>query len=170
MGSQVIIREAKVSDAPLLLAAEQEITKVPGQLVSRPHELKLENYESKIQFLNELGNGKYLVLEENGAIVAHAYLDPLHLEAIKHVVHLSIAVHPGHQRKGYGQSILDALISWAKSSPQVEKIELQVRAVNARAISLYLKLGFTEEGRWKKRQKFPDGTYSDEVLMGLWVK
>lgn len=166
----MIIREATLADAPALLKAEQEITTVPGQLVSRPHELKLENYEAKIRFLNEQGNGKYLVVEKDGVIVAHSFLDPLHLEAIQHVVHLSLAVHVGHQRQGYGETILSALIQWAKSSPRVDKIELQVRAVNTRAISLYQKLGFTEEGRWSKRVKFPDGTYSDEVLMGLWVK
>lgn len=170
MSRKLTIRDADTNDALALLKAEQEITRTPGQLISRPHELKLENYQEKIRFLNEKARGKYLVLEADGLIVAHAYLDPLPLEAIQHVVHLSIAVHPGQQRKGYGEILLRALIEWAKSSSSVEKIELQVRAVNTRAQALYLKQGFSIEGRWQKRVKFPDGSYSDEVLMGLWLR
>lgn len=169
MGQKVIIREAKVSDAPALLAAEMMITQTPGQLVSRPHELKLENFELKIRTLNEGKRGIYLVAEKDGQVVAHSYLEPLHMDAIKHVSHLMIAVHEGSQGQGIGEEILKAIIDWAKPSSSVEKIELQVRAVNARAIALYTKLGFKEEGRWSKRVKLSEGNYSDEVLMGLWV-
>jgi tRNA-Thr(GGU) m(6)t(6)A37 methyltransferase TsaA len=61
------------------------------------------------------------------------------------------------------------LIEWAKSNPEVEKIELNVRSSNLRAIRLYQKLGFNIEGRIRYRMKMPDGSYQDDLEMGLFV-
>ena len=52
------------------------------------------------------------------------------------------------------------LMDWAVLTPRVEKIELLVRATNQRAIRLYRKLGFTEEGRFKQRVRLADGSFS----------
>lgn len=51
----------------------------------------------------------------------------------------------------------------AYSSP--EKIELLVRATNARAIHLYSKLGFIEEGRFRNRVRLPDDEFVDDIAM-----
>ena len=62
-------------------------------------------------------------------------------------------VHKGHQGKGIGSMLMEKLIEWAKHAKVVEKIELNVRASNSRARALYLKFGFEEEGRLKRRVK-----------------
>jgi putative acetyltransferase len=164
------IRQARIEDAPLLAQAEREIAKEPGFLVSRPHELKDEKFAAKIAELATSENGRYLVAEKDGGLIGHAMFDPLHLDAIRHVVHLTLAVHPGWQGKGVGKALLGALIDWAKSAPAVEKAELHVRSGNEAAQALYRKLGFVEEGRWKRRVKVAPGKYFDDVLMGLWLK
>ena len=56
-----------------------------------------------------------------------------------------------------------------KNEVAVEKIELMVRATNLRAIHLYQSLGFTDEGRIRRRVKTADGTYHDDIAMGLFV-
>jgi ribosomal protein S18 acetylase RimI-like enzyme len=43
--------------------------------------------------------------------------------------------------------------------------ELRVRATNQAAIALYRKLGFIDEGRFRKRIAFQDGTYVDDLAM-----
>lgn len=43
--------------------------------------------------------------------------------------------------------------------------ELRVRSTNARAIGLYKKLGFVEEGRFRRRLRLEDGTFVDDVAM-----
>ena len=51
----------------------------------------------------------------------------------------------------------------------MEKIELRVRASNDRALALYRRVGFVEEGRFSRRIKLGPDTYLDDVAMGLWV-
>lgn len=164
------IRDAKIEDVLLLVNAEKKITETPGFLVSRPHELSESAFIQKIENLSRIPNGKYIVAENDGQLVGHAFLDPMGLEAIRHVVRLTIAVHPGHEEKGIGELMMNHLLEWAKSEPTVEKIELYVRSSNLRAIRLYQKLGFHFESRIRNRIKFPDGSYVDDLEMGLFLK
>jgi ribosomal protein S18 acetylase RimI-like enzyme len=68
-------------------------------------------------------------------------------------------VHPGFRNQGVGEALMRDLMVWAQQAPRVEKIELLVRATNARAIHLYSKLGFVEEGRFRNRVRLPDGSF-----------
>lgn len=168
--SLVEIRDAVPEDASTLCNAEIQIARTPGLLVSRPHEPKLENFIQKIRTLSEIPNGKYIVALKANQIVGHALLDPMGLEAVSHILRLTIAVHPGHEENGIGEALMRHLIGWAEETSGVEKIELNVRATNIRAIHLYQKLGFFIESRLKQRMKFTDGTYVDDLEMGLFVK
>ncbi|HEY3354050.1 MAG TPA: GNAT family N-acetyltransferase [Polyangia bacterium] len=165
----VTIRPARVADAPVLAAAERAIAQTPGFLISQPHELLDADFAQKIAALAGTDNGRYLVAESDGAVVGHAMLDPMARAAVRHVVHLTIAVHPGWQGRGVGRALLTSLIAWARGAPAVDVIELHVRSSNVAAQALYRKLGFTEVGRWFRRVKLGPGQYFDEVAMELWV-
>ena len=91
------------------------------------------------------------------------------LVAIHHIVRLTIAVHPGFEERGIGHMLMSHLIDWARATSTVEKIELNVRASNLRAIRLYQKLGFNVEGRIRNRVKLPNGSYVDDLEMGLFI-
>jgi putative acetyltransferase len=163
------IRKARPEDAPLLAAAERAIAIVPGRLASRPEEIDDDATRRMILDLNERGRGHYLVAEHAGEVVGHAFLEPLPLAVTSHVVRLTIAVHEGHQSRGVGRALMNELLSWARSSARVEKVELQVRASNERAIALYRSLGFVEEGRKTRRLKLGLDMYVDDLYMALWV-
>jgi ribosomal protein S18 acetylase RimI-like enzyme len=165
----VTIRPARIGDAPRLARAEREIAREPGFLVSQPAELLDERFAQKIVALAGAENGRYVVAEVDGQIVGHALLDPLALAATRHVTHLTVAVHPGWQRRGLGRALLEHLLEWARRAPAVEKIELHVRSSNTGAQALYRSVGFTEMGRWRRRVKLAPGTYLDDVAMELWV-
>lgn len=75
----------------------------------------------------------------------------------------------GYQGKGIGTQLMERIIEWAKQSGTVEKIELNVRASNTRAIALYKKMGFFEEGCLKRRVKTGD-RYIDDIVMSLHIK
>jgi len=163
------IRKAKPEDAALLAEAEREIAKIPGRLAPRPEELKDENVREKISSLSQNDSGIYLVLEKNGSILGHAFLEAHKLAVTAHVVFLTIAIHEGHQGIGLGKILMQELIEWAKSQEKIEKLELQVRSSNTRAIRLYESLGFIEEGRKTKRLKYGINDYQDDIYMALWV-
>jgi hypothetical protein len=52
---------------------------------------------------------------------------------------------------------------------EIEKINLRVLCSNERAIGIYKKFGFVEEGHCVSEIKYEDGTYVDELLMARFV-
>jgi ribosomal protein S18 acetylase RimI-like enzyme len=56
-----------------------------------------------------------------------------------------IEIHPGHQGRGFGTRLINALIDEAGQRDQ--DLVLDVLAVNERAQALYRRLGLTEVGR-----------------------
>jgi len=162
--SVVTIRRARVADALALCAAERETARVPGRLVSQPHELHEEAFAQKIAALEH--DGIYLVAEHDGAVVGHALLEPAgSLAALAHVRTLTIVVHPPHTGRGIGTALTHALLDWVRMHPAVRRVELRVRATNAAAIRLYERCGFTEESRFRGRLRLPDGTLLDDIGM-----
>lgn len=162
----IIIRQAKVEDAHVIAEAEREIAKEPGFFCSQPSELTDDNVANSILAFLKNPSRVYLVAEYEGQIVGHAFLEPSQVESLRHIADLNIAVHLGWQKKGIGTQLLKSIIEWAEKSGILEKIQLNVRASNLSAISLYQKMGFREEGRIKNRVKIKD-SYIDDVIMGL---
>jgi putative acetyltransferase len=158
------VRSARVDDAATLCAAEQAIARTPGLLISRPEELHPRTFAALIEKLSD-GVGCYFVAEEDGLAVGHALLNPMDLVAVSHVFRLTIVVHPGESGRGIGTSLMQAVCNWATRSPRVHKVELLVRSTNERALSLYRKFGFVEEGRLRERVRLPDGWFVDEISM-----
>jgi len=69
-----------------------------------------------------------------------------------------------------GRCLLDALIRHVTDATLIEKINLRVISNNTRAIELYCGFGFQEEGRKAREFKYADGSYSDDVHMGLMIE
>ena len=75
--------------------------------------------------------------EIRGYIIFSTVLDELHL--------LNICIAPVYQKKGYGQCLLDWLISFAREKT-IKTLYLEVRSSNTSAIYLYESTGFNEMG------------------------
>jgi putative acetyltransferase len=162
-GKTMTIRNATQDDAKSIAAATVETAETPGILVSRPHEVSEMQIARQIDSLPPLGC--FLVAEDDARIIGHAILDPMSIEALAHIRRLTLIVHPGHAGKGVGSALLQYLFSWCNSRPEVEKIELLVRATNEAAIKLYRKNGFVEEGRLHRRIRLPSGAFIDDINM-----
>jgi ribosomal protein S18 acetylase RimI-like enzyme len=63
--------------------------------------------------------------------------------------------------------MVEVALAWA-AAHGIEKITLSVRSTNRRALSLYQKYGFVEEGRRRDYIKTPAG-YEDECLLSYSV-
>lgn len=78
---------------------------------------------------------------------------------------LGMGIIPAYRGLGLGRRLIDAALAQARETGFV-RIMLEVRADNARAISLYRKVGFVAEG--VERDAFlVDGEYHDLILMAL---
>lgn len=152
----------------MLWQAEVETAKTAGQLVSSPDELVLDAFVTKLRELSAAGS--YVVAEDAGAAVGHALVERMPLIALRHVVRLTVVVHPGHTGRGVGTGLIQHLQRWASAEPGVEKIELLVRSTNTGAVKLYRRLGFVEEGRLKNRVRLPNGRLVDDVAMAWFAK
>lgn len=157
------IRTATPEDAAAIAAAESETQRTPGLLVGWPGEIPVEAYRAKIGKLAT--DGRYIVAEDGGAPVGHAFLEPMPMRANAHVFQLTIVVHPGHVGHRVGHALLRDLLDWAGRDGRVGKVELNVRAGNLRARHLYRSMGFVEEARFRRRVRRIDGVYEDDIGM-----
>lgn len=157
------IRAARVADAEVIARTEAETARMPGLLVGRPGEIPLDAYRAKIAKLES--QGRYIVAEHDGAVIGHAFLDPMPMRANAHVHLLTIVVHPGHTGRGIGRAMLRDLLEWAQRDRRVGKVELNVRAGNLRAQSLYRSMGFVQEARFRGRLRQADGQLEDDIGM-----
>jgi RimJ/RimL family protein N-acetyltransferase len=159
----VRIRIAEERDAEAVSRGESATAATPGLLVGRPGEIPPAAYAEKIAALAPLGS--YWVAEEGGAVVGHAFLEPMKMIGNAHVFQLNVVVHPGFTGLGIGTALMQEMLGWARGNSRLEKIELLVRAENARAVALYRKFGFVEEGRLRRRVQTVGGRFLDDLVM-----
>lgn len=99
-----------------------------------------------------------LVLMHDGQLIGYALL----ASVLEDADVANVAVAPSYRKKGFGKTLLKALLDRAKEKG-VLRVFLEVRVSNAPAIALYKSFGF-ESVNVRKRY-YPDG--EDAFLMAL---
>lgn len=97
-------------------------------------------------------------------VLGHVSIMTSHKMRMKHAGVLMIAVHPDAHGKGVGKAMLAEMLNQADNWLNLVRIELEVHADNAVAISLYQKLGFEIEGE-KRFSIFKEGRLSSLLIM-----
>ncbi len=92
-----------------------------------------------------------------------------HLRRSRHVARVEIFVAQPARGLGVGRALMDAVVDWARSNPEVQKLALNVFADNTRAIGLYERVGFEVEGRRVREYRLGDGTWRDDLMMSMWL-
>ena len=82
------------------------------------------------------------------------------------VVDVGMALLDGYRGQGIGRRLLDRGIAWARHAG-AHKVALEVWPHNERAIALYRRAGFVEEGRLRRHYRRRNGEQWDALLMGL---
>ena len=72
-----------------------------------------------------------------------------------------------YRGRGLGDECLNLLVKFAFDEMNLRKIKTLVFSDNEKAIKLYEKCGFVEEGVLKE-EIFKDGMYKDVLIMGIW--
>jgi ribosomal protein S18 acetylase RimI-like enzyme len=83
------------------------------------------------------------------------------------VATLAVVVAQDRRGGGIGTALLAEAIRWSRAVG-VAKLVLSVYPSNRRAIALYRRFGFVEEGRLSGQSRKTYG-YEDEILMARWV-
>ncbi len=105
------------------------------------------------------------IIEMNGKIVGIVGLS--NINWISRNAYLSIAIYDeNYHGKGIGKEASELLLSYAFDYLNLDKINLEVYEYNERAIRLYKKLGFVEEGRLRSNNERL-GKRHDVIIMGL---
>jgi RimJ/RimL family protein N-acetyltransferase len=118
--------------------------------------------------LDELLSKEYLYIFESEKVAAGmCKLIPMN-HRNSHVIYLGgVAIAPSHTGKGLGEKMLREVVQLCNKQ-NYKRIELTVATINLKAISLYEKLGFLQEGvlrklTWLKKEDI----FLDEVMMSL---
>ena len=104
------------------------------------------------------------MVEEHGRLAGWCHIArPSDNEAYRHVGRMWMGLLPESRGRGIGETLLRATMdaAWAFG---FKRIQLEVFATNARAIALYRKVGFVDEGV-RRQALCIDGVFIDEALM-----
>ncbi|MGW3348997.1 GNAT family N-acetyltransferase [Nonomuraea rubra] len=80
-----------------------------------------------------------------------------------------IAVGTPHHRKGYASEAIVLVLRYMFFERRFQKAEAWVYSSNEASLALHRRLGFVEEGR-RRRSRYANGRYDDEVLFGMTVE
>ncbi len=157
--SAITIRAIRPSD-PAAMSLIQAHSVVLPNLLAVPFQRAAD---SEAWFAKLTPNDHAIIAEVAGAVAGSASLRRQSGRRA-HVASLGMMVAPQFQGKGVGSALLGALIELADRWLDLKRLELTVFADNARALSLYRKVGFEAEGR-QRGYAFRDGVYVDSLSM-----
>jgi RimJ/RimL family protein N-acetyltransferase len=166
-GRTIALRNAIEKDAqPLLESIQIYLNENEGQVWS-PHEYHKSEDDFQEWIKEMLSHPlKILIIAEfKGTIIGNIDFHIGDKLRIKHSGEFGMGIIPNWRNKGLGSLMLLTLLEWVQNHQEIEKINLNVLSNNHRAIELYKKIGFQEEGRRIKAFKFSTSEYVDDILM-----
>ncbi|STB41919.1 GNAT family N-acetyltransferase [Clostridium perfringens] len=153
------IRDIKIEDYKEI----SKIRKMPGVMENILSNKDEEEELIKEKIINRGKNQYWYVAEENGKVIGLGILMNHGNLRRKHVGVITLMVNSDYQNKGVGSLLMDKLINLSESL-NIIRLELCVFRDNYKAINLYKKFGFKEEGI-KIKSALKNGEYVDEIMM-----
>lgn len=171
MTDGLVIEVARPRDAAEVNALHLRVLAEGGWFITEPNEFagSAEQKAQQIHDLERSPNSLFLVARQHGDLVGFLTLSGGVLRRMRHTSKLEIMVDKQARGRGVGRALMRAAIAWARKSPLVQKIGLNVFADNERAVALYESLGFQREGHRQREYKMPDGTFRDDLLLYLFT-
>ncbi|WP_425414716.1 N-acetyltransferase family protein [Peribacillus kribbensis] len=167
MGNYVI-RTGKIEDAEVTLDIQKSVVCEREYLIAYPEEFNKTPSQQRewIQSILENENETIIVAEKDGEVIGWIVFESTqNRKRLSHTGSFGMLIRNNYRGMGIGKMLLQVLLEWAENNPLIEKVSLAVFSTNHRAISLYKKMGFIEEGRKINEFKFDDNEYVDDILM-----
>lgn len=166
-----ILRSPQEEDAEQMMSYFKTVSGESYFMINYPEEIKftieqeIELLKKNIESSTDMMLAALIGEEIIGNVSIYACSDRMKM---RHRACLGIAIREAYQSKGLGSILMKEAILTAKKVGY-EQIELGVFSDNEKAIHLYEKFDFEEWGRTKNAFRLKDGTYRDEILMGLFL-
>ncbi|MGE7675451.1 N-acetyltransferase family protein [Lysinibacillus sp. NPDC094403] len=172
MEKQINIRVVVEEDAATMLEIQKEVLAEEDFLITTVEEFQRSIDEQKQWIQAKLANERetIFIAQYQGKLVGWLVFQSPHRKRLAHTGTFGMMVLKEFRGLGIGKLLLERVITWAEHNPYIEKISLGVFSTNERAIALYKKMGFVEEGRKINEIKLHDNEYIDDVLMYKMVR
>ena len=96
------------------------------------------------------------------------FVGVVEINRINGTAELYIFIDPDNHGKGYGNKVINIILSYCKIELGLRKITLYVSSNNAYVINFYEKIGFTCEGALQKHVWFR-GDYQDRYILSYFL-
>ncbi|MFH0068577.1 GNAT family N-acetyltransferase [Peribacillus sp. NPDC056705] len=162
-----IIRTGELADAEAVLDVQNSVISEGEYFIAVSEEFNKtpEQQRDWIRTLLENERETIIVAEKNGEVIGWIVFQSENRKRMSHKGSFGMMIRKNYRGKGIGKELLKALLEWAEANPFIEKVSLGVFSTNQRAISLYKKMGFVEEGRKIKEFKMSEREYVDDIIM-----
>jgi RimJ/RimL family protein N-acetyltransferase len=172
-GQELVIRQAKLEDAPALLENLKIMTQETNFLLFSPQEAQAINLAAEtafIQFYLDHPSHLLLLALADGVIIGSVTVNQHQFAKQNHMGEFGIGIRHDYWNMGIGRRLVTATLRWAAVHPKLEILHFAVFANNERAIQLYRNFDFQECGRIPQGIKHKDGSYIDQIIMSRRVK
>lgn len=166
-GKTYRIRAAEPRDARELSEVRLQIDGETQFLDREPGEAFIDESGFKELIEMDLKDDKnlFLVALADGRIVGFSRCEGNSLKRFAHKAEFGVGILKEYWGYGIGRHLLNETIAWSEASG-IRKITLNVLQQNTKAIALYKKLGFRQEGLLENDKLLADGKFHHTVIMG----
>jgi len=118
------------------------------------------------RFVQEADDAHRYVIEEGGASIGFAQWYEEQDPEYRHAG-MDLFLAPDAQGRGLGAEVARLLARWLIDVRGHHRLVIDPAAANERAIRCYASVGFRPIGIARQRERTPDGTWRDSLLMDL---
>lgn len=158
--SEILVRATEPDD----MAAVTEVFNQPRAVWGTLQTPFVSVADRRKRFEARAPDAVRLVAVIDGKVIGAAGLEPAANPRRAHTGSIGMAVHDDYAGRGAGTALMAALVGQADNWLNLRRLELNVWADNARAITLYERFGFEREGLFRS-YAWRDGAYVDSLAM-----
>jgi len=169
-GKNVTLRSITLEDVPDTLKLRQDM-KSNKALMGYPFPVNLNNEKIWIDNLYPQGERKtiYLAIEEKKTKKFAGYVSVKNINYINTTAEFGIILLEEFRGKTYANEAMKLFFEYLYNEIHLRKITLYVLEGNEKAIKLYKKIGFNQEGILKEHV-WQDGKFKDLMVMSLFLE
>lgn len=161
------IRLLRWIDLPAFMQLRHEIETEAAHLVPRSGERKESILYVLLRFLATRRRTKILIATNDKKTIGYISVIFAKFKKLRGNAYLALSVAPSHRNRGIGTRLMLAAEEFAKKHG-IRRLELEVFGKNERAIKLFKRLGYEEEGRRRQAIRDENG-FDDMVFMAKFL-